>query len=173
MSLIASFYILPINRLDDLLVAAKPKQTITKRRVLGLIPISKTLEEDVFWDFLKEVARESSGFEFSGTAFCDLDLYLEAENTMLFDLGIADVSEQLSSVRGTSMALFDRSSAQEAVAMLNTVGEEDSTIRRFYESDGRGDVADEGVRALRAALNRSRDWLSEVGEAEVGLLIVG
>ncbi|MEK7413157.1 MAG: hypothetical protein AAB263_07555 [Planctomycetota bacterium] len=173
MSQIASFYVLPGNRVVDLIGAATPKQITTKSRSLGFIPVTKTERKDYFWDFLKANARKLDEFGFSGSVLCELDLFLSDTHAMLFDLAVKQPTEQLSSIRATSMALFDHVSAQKVLDMLSKVDCTPESIRRHCETEESYWSSDELIEPLRAAVAQTKLWMSGVGPADTGLLIVG
>lgn len=172
MSQLASFYVLPADRLDDLMEAAIPKQITRKVRLLGVIPCTTTEQKDAYWEFLKAHAREC-GEPDSGSVYCELDLFLEEKHTMLFDLALKGTSDQLSRARGSSNAVFDYAAAQKATAMLGEVDFGEEAIRNYCATGGSAFSAEELIEALQAAAPRARAWMDEVGRSDLGILMIG
>lgn len=173
MSQIASFYVLPAHLAEELIAAATPQSIVTEKRVLGLFPVKRTERKDGFWDYLWSTAKESADFEYSGSVFCELDLFLEEKHTMLFDLALREPSERLSSARQSSMALYDLAAAQKVIEMLERVDFSADAIRRYVESEESSWTPEELTEPLQAAVALTKTWMKDVGAAEVGLLTVG
>ena len=70
MSAIASFYVVPAERLTDIVAAATPVPGGWFRPA-----------HDTFWDVLRGACRELERFAWSGWVFNTLDLYLERADT--------------------------------------------------------------------------------------------
>src|SRR5208282_1988104 len=111
MSAIASFYVVPDERLTDIITAATPAVSGWFRR-----------QRDTFWDRLRGTARELDTFAWSGWVFNTLDLYLEHGHGFMFDnFGDADTSAQLSKARGSYWLVLRASSASELLVALAAV----------------------------------------------------
>ena len=171
MSQIASFYVLPAHLVEELIAATIPQSIVHEKRVFGLFTVKTTEQKDVFWDYLWSIAKESANFEYSGSVFCELDLFLEEKHTMLFDLALQEPSERLCSAR--SMALFDSAAAQKVIGMLERVDFSAESIRRYVESEESSWTPEELTEPLQAAVALTKTWMKDVGAAEVGLLTVG
>jgi hypothetical protein len=172
-SQIASFYVLPAYFADKLIAAATPESIVTKKRVLGLFPVSTTEQKDNFWDYLSSIAKESADFEYSGSVFCELDLFLEEKHTMLFALALKEPSDRLSAARESSMALFDFAAAQKVIEMLERVDASPDAIRRYIEAEENSWTAEELIEPLQAAIAFTKTWMKDIGPTQVGLLTVG
>jgi len=145
---------------------------VTTRRFLGFIPVNRTEEQYLLWDFLNANARKSSQFKFSGSVFCELDLFLAREHSMIFDLGLREPSERITTITKTSMALFSHEAAQKVTAMLSRVDCSATAIRQYAETGDSAYTADEMIEPLQAAANQTKIWMNDVGPSDLGLLIV-
>jgi len=152
MSQIATFYLLPQHRIEDLISATAGN---------GL------------WDFLNVYARESPHFFGSGSLFLDLDLFLMDAHTMLFNLSAKDWSNTLSKLQGSYKAVFDHAAAQRAITVLEETDWNDALIRRFYQGEGHTDVAEGLIEAFKSARDHALLWMRGVEQGRVGLLSIG
>ena len=73
MSAIASFYVVPAERLTDVVTAATPVPGGWFRPA-----------RDTFWDVLRGSGRELERFAWSGWVFNTLDLYLESRLGLMY-----------------------------------------------------------------------------------------
>jgi hypothetical protein len=110
MSAIASFYVLPAERLTDIVAAATPAPAGWFRPA-----------RDTFWNVLHGAGRELETFVWSGWVFNTLDLYLKSRHGFIyanFDDGAT--SRQLSQSRSSSDWLVPPAvSAVELLAALD------------------------------------------------------
>ena len=91
MSAIASFYVVPGERLSDVVAAPTPAPGGWFRPA-----------RDMFWDILRGSGRELETFAWSGWVFNTLDLYLEIRHGFMYaNFGDAPTSRQLSQERGS------------------------------------------------------------------------
>jgi hypothetical protein len=172
-SQIASFYVLPADLTEKLLAAATPESIVTKKRVLGLFTTTSTTQRDNFWDYLWSIAKESADYEYSGSVFCEFDLFLQEKHTMLFGLCLKEPSDRLSVARQSSMALFDFAAAQKVLEMLERVDASPDAIRRYIEAEENSWTAEELIEPLQAAIAFTKTWMKDIGPTQVGLLTVG
>ena len=163
MSAIASFYVVPDERLTDVVAVAAPSAGGWFRR-----------RRDNFWDALRGAGRGLETFAWSGWVFNTLDLYLESRHGFMFDnFGDADSSALLSKARGSYWLVFPASSARELLLALDAVECETGDLTAFVAGEhGPDDAADEAV-AVQAALVALKAWLAEVAPGSIGLLSVG
>jgi len=163
MSAIASFYIVPGERLTDVVAAATPAPGGWFRP-----------ERDTFWDALRGAARELETFAWSGWVFNTLDLYLESRHGFMYaNFGDAVASRQLSKARGSDWLVMPAASAVELLAALSGVECDAGDVAAFISSEHGTDGAGEEAVAVQAALTTLKAWLAEVPPGSVGLLSVG
>lgn len=169
MSQIVLFYTLPESKLDDLIDAADPK---TKQIEKGFQFFKSTTQEkiDEFWDFLKAYATEQETYQYSAIGFLDLDLILMEKSKMIFSFGDKEISEKLSTLRNSSIAVFDKNSANQVLDMLSGVFIESSDIKGYF-SDSNRPFEELGQEAILAALDHARKWFKSINNGEIGLLI--
>jgi hypothetical protein len=163
MSAIASFYVVPNERLNEIIAAATPAPRGWFRGA-----------RDTFWSVMRGSGRELEKFDWSGRAFTTLELYLESRHgLMYYNFGNAAVSGQLSKARGSDWLVLPAASAAELLAALNGVGCEVGDVTAFIASERRTDGAGEEAAAVQAALATLKAWLAQVSPGSVGLLSVG
>jgi hypothetical protein len=163
MSAIASFYVVPAERLTGIVVAATPAPGGWFRPA-----------RDGFWDVLRGSGRELETFAWSGWVFNTLDLYLESRHGLIYaDFGDAAVSEQLSKARGSDWLVLPSTSAVELLATLDGVECEADDVTAFVASEHGPDGAEEQAMAVQATLTTLKAWLAEISPGSVGLLSVG
>jgi hypothetical protein len=163
MSAIASCYVIPAERLPDIVAAAPLPASGWFRR-----------PSDRFWDVLRGASRELESFAGSGWVFNPLDLYLESRHgLMLDDQGDAASSAALSSARGSHWLVLPETEAATLRAALADVRCETPDVTEFVVSEHGADDADDGARMVQAALATLKAWLSEVRSGQVGLLSIG
>jgi hypothetical protein len=163
MSALASFYVVPAERLTDVIAAATPVPGGWFRSA-----------RDGFWEVLRGSGRELETFAWSGWAFNTLDLYLEIRHGfMCANFGDAAVSEQLSKARGSDWLVLPSDSAVELLAALDNVECEAEDVTAFVASEHGPDGAEEEAIAVQAARTTLKAWLAEVSPGSVGLLSVG
>lgn len=163
MSAIASFYVVPTERLTDIVAAATPAPAGWFRQ-----------PRDTFWDTLRGASREPQTFGRSGWVFNTFDLYLENRHSFMLDhFGDTAATEQMTKARGSYWLVLPAASAAELLAALDGVACETADATSFVESEcGPSGVA-EGVAAVQDALATLKGWLPEVTEGSVGLLNIG
>jgi hypothetical protein len=163
MSAIASFYVVPDERLTDIIAAATPVPGGWFRPA-----------RDGFWDVLRSSGRELETFAWSGWVFNTLDLYLEIRHGFMYaNFGDAPTSRQLSQARGSDWLVLPAASAIELLAALDVVECEAGDVTAFVASERGPDGAEEEGMAVQAALTTLKVWLAEVSPGSVGLLSVG
>jgi len=163
MSAIASFYVVPSERLIDIFAAATPVPGGWFRPA-----------RDSFWVVLRRASRELETFAWSGWVFNTLDLYLESRHGFMYGkFGDAAASRQLSKARGSDWLVLPAASAVELLAALNDVVCEVSDPTAFIASEHGLDGAAEEAVAVQAALSTLKAWLSEVSPESTGLLSIG
>jgi hypothetical protein len=163
MSAIGSFYVVPDERLTDVVAAATPVPGGWFRPA-----------RDGFWDVLRGSGRELETFAWSGWVFNTLDLYLEIRHGFMYaNFGDAPTSRQLSQARGSDWLVLPAASAIELLAALDVVECEAGDVTAFVASERGPDGAEEEGMAVQAALTTLKAWLAEVSPGSVGLLSVG
>ena len=163
MSAIASFYVVPNERLIDIFAAATPAPRGWFRPA-----------RDTFWDVLSTASRELETFAWSGWVFNTLDLYFESRHGFMYGkFGDASASRQLSKARGSDWLVLPAASAVELLAALNDVVCDTNDLTAFVASERGPDGAAEETVAVQAALSTLKAWLSEVSLESTGLLSVG
>jgi hypothetical protein len=163
MSAIASFYVVPGERLSDIFAAATPVPR-------GWLRAGR----DTFREVLRSVTRELESFGWSGWMFNTLDLYLESRHGFMYaNFGDEAASGQLSKARGSDWLVLTATSAAELLAALDGVECEAGDVTTFIESEHGTDGAAEEAVAVQAALTTLKAWLAEVSPGSVGLLSVG
>ena len=163
MSAIASFYVVPGERLTDIVAAATPGAGGWFRPA-----------RDKFWEVLRASGRELETFDGSGWVFNTLDLYLESRHGFMYvNFGDAAASRQLSEARGSEWLVLPAASAAELVAALDAVECETGDVTAFVASERGPDSTAEEATAVQAALATLKAWLAEVSPGSVGLLSVG
>src|SRR5262245_9458509 len=111
MSAIASFYVVPAERLTEIVTAATPAPR-------GWFRASR----DSFWDVLRGSGRELEQFAWSGWVFNTLELYLEDRHGLsCANFGDAVTSGQLSRARGSDWLVLPAVSAGELLTALDGV----------------------------------------------------
>ncbi len=163
MSAIASFYVVPGERLSDVVAAATPAPGGWFRPA-----------RDMFWDVLRASSRELETFAWSGWVFNTLDLYLESRHGLMYaNFGDTAASRQLSQARGSHWLVLPATSAVDLLAALDGVECEAGDVAAFVASEhGPDDAAEEAV-AVQAGLATLKAWLAEVSSTSVELLSVG
>lgn len=163
MSAIASFYVVPSERLSDILAAAAPVRAGWWRA-----------PRDNFRQVLPATGGRLASFGWSGWAFNTLDLYLEARHGFMYgNFGDAAASAQLSEARGDYWLVLPSAGASQLLAALDTVEGDARDVTAFVVAEhGPDDAADEAA-AVQAALTSLKAWLREVAPGTVGLLSVG
>jgi hypothetical protein len=152
-SLLVSFHTFPSHQLKALLEAATHPGA-------GLLP------------FLDAHGARHAEFEYSGHAFCDLELLLDDEGVSMFGSSLTAEAEQLCTLLATSVELYDFASAREVLGALEPMELSAEKVAAFLQSE-RGDVEPEGVEALQAAFQQHKEWLHRVKPDSLGVLIIG
>ena len=163
MSAIASFYVVPGERLSEIVAAATPAPGGWFRPA-----------RDTFWSVLRSAGRELEKFLWSGWVFDTLDLYLESRHGFMYaKFGDAAATEQLSKARGSYWLVLHAASAAELLSALNGVRCEGSDVTAFVASEHGPDGAAEESDAVQAALTILKAWLAKESIGSVGLLSIG
>ena len=163
MSAIASFYVVPDERLTDIFAAATPTSGGWFRPTRDTLP-----------GVLRSAGRELATFAWSGWVFNTLDLYIESRHGFMFGkFGDAAASRQLSKARGSDWLVLPAASAAELLAVLDSVECEGSDLTAFVANEHGQDGAAEEAVMVKAALTTLKAWLADVSPGSVGLLSVG
>jgi hypothetical protein len=163
MSAIASFFVVPGERLTDIVAAATPAPAGWFRP-----------GRDTFRDVLRSSSRELETFAWSGWVFNTLDLYLESRHGFMYgNFGDSTASRQLSEARGSDWLVLPAPSAAQLLAALDGVAGEAGDVTAFVISEHGADGGAEEAVAVQAALTTLKAWLAEVPPGSVGLLSVG
>jgi hypothetical protein len=163
MSAIASFCVVPDERLTDIIAAATPAPGGWFRPA-----------RDGFWDVLRSSSRELESFAWSGWMFNTLDLYLETRHSLMYaNFGDIAMSGQLSKARGSDWLVLPATSALELLAALDGIECEADDVTAFVASGHGPDGVEEEAMAVQAALTTLKVWLAEVSPGSVGLLSLG
>jgi hypothetical protein len=152
MSAIASFYVVPAERLTDVVTAATPVPGGWFRPA-----------RDTFWDVLRGSGRELERFAWSGWVFNTLDLYLESRLGFMYaNFGDAHTSQQLSQARGSDWLVLPAASAVELLAALDGVECPADDVTAFVASEHGPDGTEEEAAAVHAALTTLKAWLGSI-----------
>jgi hypothetical protein len=163
MSAIASFYVVPGDRLTEIMVVAAPSPGGWFRS-----------PRDTFPEVLRKACRELETFAWSGWLFNTLDLYLENRHGFMYsNFGDAAASRQLSKARGSDWLVIPASSAVELLAALERIDCEAGDVMAFVASEHGPDSAAEEAAAVQAALTTLKAWLAHLSPESVGLLSIG
>ena len=163
MSAIASFYVVPAERLSDIIAAATPAPGGWFRPA-----------RDTFRDVLRSAGRELEKFAWSGWVFNTLEMYLENRHGFMYSkFGDDAASGQLSKARGSSWLVLPAASAAELLSALDGVRCEASDLTAFAASEHGPIGAAEEAEAVQAALTILKGWLAQVSPGSVGLLSIG
>jgi hypothetical protein len=163
MSAIASFYVVPGDRLTEIIVAATPTPGSWFRS-----------PRDTFREVLRDASHELETFAWSEWVFNTLDLYLENRHGFMYsNFGDAAASRQLSKARGSDWLFIPASSAIELLVAVDRIECEASDVTAFVASEDGPDSAAEEAAAVQAALTALKAWLAELSPGSVGLLSIG
>jgi hypothetical protein len=139
MSAIASFYVVPGERLTDIFAVATPAPGGWFRPA-----------RDTFWGVLRGAGRELETFAWSGWVFNTLDLYLESQHGLIYGKFSDDAaSRQLSKARGSDWLVLPSASAAELLAALR---------RRRLRNRRSDSLCHERSAALTARRKRRWQW---------------
>jgi len=163
MSAIASFYVVPDERLSEIVAAATPVPGGWFRP-----------PRDVFWDVLRGAGRQLEAFGWSGWVFTHMEIYVESRHGFLYSkFGDDAASRQLSAARHSDWLVLPAASAAELLTALQGVECEAGDVTAFITGEyGPADAA-EGAVAVQAALAMLKEWLTAVSLGSVGLLSIG
>jgi hypothetical protein len=162
MSAIASFYVVPDERLNEIIAAATPAPR-------GWFHGAR----DTFWSVMRGSGRELEKFDWSGRAFTTLELYLESRHgLMYYNFGNTAVSRQLSKARGSDWLVLPAASAAELLDALKGVEYEVGDVTAFIASERQSGAVEEAA-AVQSALATLKAWLAQVSPGSIGLLSVG
>jgi len=163
MSAIASFYVVPAERLTDIVAAATPAPGGWFRSA-----------RDTFPAVLRGSGRQLETFAWSGWVFNTLDLYLKSRHGFMYDnFGNAAYSRQLSTARGSYWLVLPAASVANLLAALDGVECEAGDVTAFVASEHGAEGAVEEAVAVQAALTTLKAWLAEVLPGSAGLLSIG
>jgi hypothetical protein len=163
MSAIASFYVVPSERLPEIVAAATPEKASWFRR-----------SEDRFRATLHNLGRELDAFDWSGWAFNMLDLYLRDAHGIVYDgFGNTLAGTQMSEARGSYWLVLPGPSAAALRMALDMIEPDRADLLALIVSEHGPDEAEEEAEAAQAAFVRFKGWLAEVTSTEVGLLSIG
>ena len=162
MSAIAAFYVVPDERLPDVVAAAAPAKAGWFR------PARSTFRET-----LRASGRELEAFGWSGWAFNMLDIYLRNRHGIVYDnFGDADATRKLTA-RGSYWLVLPTKSAAALLADLNGIECPFDDIVAEVVTEHGAEGANEEAKAVQAALVTLKAWLSKVTPGSAGLLSVG
>lgn len=168
MSLIASFYLVPLAHCDGLIDAANAQtRALTKKR-WGIFQPKLPLNPDPFWEYLQNNAREAEDFPYRGALLLDLEAIAPELLASSDPLG-----ERLSEITQATFVSYRGPQAERMIAMLEQVDFSDQAIRAYLQAAGRDDEVPEFVDAIRDAGQRMKAWLGAVSDQTVGLLNIG
>lgn len=163
MSAIASFYVVPGQRLSEIVAAATPVRGRWWRPA-----------RDNFRPVLRAASRELQSFGWSGWEFNTLDLYLEARHGFMYGkFGDAALSGELSKARGAYWLVLPAAGASQLLAALDAVEADASDVTAFVVAEHGPDGAAEEAEAVLAALATLQSWLCEITSGTIGLHSVG
>ena len=174
MSMLALFYTLPADHLEALIESSKPATHKVEKGFLFFKRIEEETKWDAFWDFLDEKATEQDTYNYSGRGFLDFDLILMDKKQMIWSFSNEDVSNKIYEHLGLSIAIFDKSSADNVINMLSQVDLDETDINKYYlenniSAEERGEWAD---KAIFAAYDQAQKWFSSIREGEIGILLI-
>lgn len=163
MSAIASFYLVPDSRLEELAVAAMPVKRFLRRT------------EDRFYDVLDVVGRELPDFDVgSGWIFNTLDLYLQEAHQLGYgSYAEPRLSGQMETARGSCWLAYPAEHAARLLVALDGVQLSDAGLAAFIARDYPEDDPAEGAAVNQLAMTKLKDWLRDVPAGSTGLLSVG
>jgi hypothetical protein len=163
MSAIASFYVLPADRLDEVAAAATPRPRGWFRGA-----------QDRFWEVLRGNSHALDAFGWSGWAFGTLDIYLKDRHGFMYgDFGDAAATAQLTKARGSYWLVLPATAAGQLRAAIDGLDPPLDDVTELCASEHGPAEAAEEAEAVRAALTMMKSWLAQVPEGSVGLLSVG
>jgi hypothetical protein len=170
MSAIASFYLLPRAKSQELVAAAQAQAEALSKKKWGIFKPKLPLNPDPFWGFLSTQARELAEFPYSGYLLLDVDLIIEG--ALLGD-DTDELASRLTKITGSSFVTYTLESAKSAIRLLEDADLSDATLKEFLENEGRGEEYPEFVGPLRDAVSCLKTWLHEVTDETVGVLNIG
>ena len=163
MSAIASFYVVPSERLPEIVAAATPEKGGWFRR-----------PEDRFRATLRSLGRELDAFDWSGWAFNMLDLYLRDAHGIVYDgFGNTLASTQMSEARRSYWLLLPGPSAAALHMAFSSIELQRTELLALIVGEHGPDEAEQEADAVEAAFLTLKGWLAEVTATEVGLLSIG
>ena len=163
MSAIASFYIVPTERLPEILAAATPQPGGWFRT-----------PRDNFREVVNSAGRALETFGWSGWVFNTLDLYFESRRGfMIQKFGDAAATELLAKARGSHWVVLPSAGARDLLAAIEAAPVEPADLTAFVVEEHGPDGADEETVAVQSALTMLKSWLHEVAPGTVGLHSVG
>lgn len=169
MSSIASFFLVPEERLPALRALAGESIQIGKP---GLLGPGKSATRDPWWEYLREHATELERFNWSGSVMWAVERYLDARRVRLRAFADEAVTGPLSSARGTDILVFHAEAAGRLAQSLVGLRPSPATAASFVAQDS-GHPNELQAQALLAGFGTLRRWLAAVGGRQCGLLIIG
>jgi hypothetical protein len=190
-SQLATFFLLPANRFEDLVVAATPRVSTVEQRHFIFFKRTVSQVTDGFGSFLRSVAREGEDCPYPGDVFLDLDFVLQPHNLVLFDIATRDLSDRLSKAADLPDAtrtnlkfglrsqirhkipVFDHATALLARAKLVACCLDESEVRAYSrETYGPADE-DTATATILSAIDLTKRWLASTRRDQIGVLNVG
>lgn len=166
MSTIASFYLVrngDIDRLKEL--ALQP---------VG--PIARGKWYDPVSEFLAANARALATYEWSGSVIgSEVYLYLQSRAAVLDDYCDRELSAYLSQARNSDLFAFQARAGEKLARLIEYNWPDEAVLHTFLKSPDMTSSLEEEipVEAVFAGLRILKDWLSQVDDSTIGLLIIG
>ncbi|MEC5384322.1 hypothetical protein VVD49_01235 [Uliginosibacterium sp. H3] len=170
MSAIASFYLLPSVKSQQLVAAAQAQTAALTKKKWGIFKPKLPLNPDPFWSFLSSQARELAEFPYSGYLLLDVDLMIKEA---LAGDDTEKLASRLAKITGSSFVTYSSETAKSAIRLLEDADLSEPRIQTFLEGEGRGEEYPEFVGPLRDAVSCLKAWLQEVTGDTVGILNIG
>jgi hypothetical protein len=190
-SQLATFFLLPANRFEDLVAAATPRVSPVEQRHFLFFKRTVPQVMDGLGTFLRGVARQAEDCPYPGDVFLDLDFVLEPHNLVLFDIATRDLSDRLSKATNLADAsrtnlkfglrgqirykipVFDHQTALSARAKLDACSLDDPALRTYsLETYGPADAAT-ATATILSAIDLTKRWLASTRRDQIGILNVG
>ena len=166
------FYTMQTNKIDELIEAAKPETKEVEKGFLFFKRREKQVSWDRFWDFLDEFGTDQSDYGYSARAFLDFDLILMDKERMIWDFCDQEISKTLTETRKSSIAVFDKSSADDVLIMLHSIEIKKSEIEEHLKDENLSpDDLSLMNEAIFAAYEKALEWFSLIDDDEIGILM--
>jgi hypothetical protein len=173
-SVIASFYLLPVGEAPTLLEAAGQRPAPVTKQWLGVTFKTGQLR-DGYWDFLRARAERLEDLGWSGTVLStEVMGLLETQGLALMDFADRALSEQLMQERRCCFALlFRQQGAQGLLERIAALAVDEAVVSDYLQGEATYGVEMPPERALLEALSVMERWLAQVDAAHIGLLYIG